>query len=104
MEGTGRGRVRKVVILWLLAVSPVLAGAAAPGQAGGKRLQVPYEGFPPLIPHDVQALKGGQCLTCHGTGMGGAPLAPHPSRTHFCLQCHVPQDPAAKPFVRGGGK
>ena len=79
-------------------VGAALLGGAAFAQGTGKKLPRMYDGYPPLVPHDVQAMTGGQCLACHGTGMGGAPLAPHPSRTHFCLQCHVPQDQTAKPF------
>jgi nitrate reductase cytochrome c-type subunit len=63
-----------------------------------KRLPRPYEGAPPLIPHDAEARKG-VCLSCHETGVGGAPIVPHPTRNHFCLQCHVGQDLAVKPFV-----
>jgi nitrate reductase cytochrome c-type subunit len=63
-----------------------------------KRLPRPYEGAPPLVPHDVEARKG-LCQSCHGTGEGGAPITPHPNRTHFCIQCHIGQDQSVKPFV-----
>lgn len=66
----------------------------------GKRLPRAYPGAPPLVPHDVEARKG-VCLACHETGVGGAPIVPHPTRNHFCLQCHVGQDLSAKPFVSG---
>ncbi len=100
MDTTGSRRwLRRVPAVCLLGLA--LLGGAAFGQGTGRRLPRPYEGYPPLIPHDVQAMKGGQCLACHGAGMGGAPIAPHPARTHFCLQCHVPQDAAAKPFAEG---
>ena len=100
MESTGsRRRLRRLAPACVLGVA-LLAGAAF-GQGTGKRLPRMYAGYPPLIPHDVQAMTGGQCLACHGTGLGGAPIAPHPSRTHFCLQCHVGQDASAKPFAQG---
>ncbi len=94
---------------WARCVFTVLLGLAAVGgiafgQGTGKKLPRPYPGFPPLIPHDVQALKGGQCLTCHGSGMGGAPIAPHPGRTHFCVQCHVGQDATVEPFGAAAGR
>lgn len=66
----------------------------------GKKLPRAYQGAPPLVPHDVEARKG-MCLACHGTGVVGAPLVPHPTRNHFCLQCHIGQDLSAKPFVSG---
>lgn len=95
-----RWRRRLTLALGCLLGAALLGGAAfAQGKAQG--LPRMYDGYPPLIPHDVQAMTGGQCLACHGTGMGGAPLAPHPSRSHFCLQCHVPQDRTAKPFPGG---
>ena len=87
----------------------VLAFPAGFGQAQGlsakesKRLPRAYEGAPPLIPHDVEARKG-LCQSCHGTGEGGAPITPHPDRTHFCLQCHIGQDLSVKPFVERSAK
>jgi nitrate reductase cytochrome c-type subunit len=42
----------------------------------------------------------GVCLACHATGENGAPITPHPTRTHFCLQCHVGQDLTVQPFVK----
>lgn len=94
---------------WLRRLPPAcllgfaLLGGAAFAQGTGKKLPRMYDGYPPLIPHDVQAMTGGQCLACHGAGLGGAPIAPHPSRTHFCLQCHVGQDLTVKPFPQGKG-
>ncbi|HEY7675686.1 MAG TPA: nitrate reductase cytochrome c-type subunit [Candidatus Methylomirabilis sp.] len=102
MDGTrARRRLRRLPFGCLLGVA--LMATAAFGRETGKEFPRMYAGYPPLIPHDVRTMTGGQCLECHGTGMGGAPIAPHPSRTHFCLQCHVPQDPAAKPFPPGRG-
>ncbi len=101
MDGSRPGRRRRRLPLLCLLAAACLGGAAS-AQEGGKKSPGMYAGFPPLIPHDVRAMTGGQCLGCHGNGVGGAPIAPHPSRTHLCLQCHVPQDPAAKPFPPGG--
>ncbi len=50
-----------------------------------------------LVPHDVEARKG-LCQECHTTGEQGAPITPHPTRTHFCVQCHVGQDLTVLPF------
>lgn len=87
-----------------LLVGPWLWGGVIGAQEethsdSSKKLPRAYDGAPPLIPHDVEARKG-ICLACHGTGEGGAPLAPHPTRTHFCLQCHVGQDLTVGPFVK----
>ena len=86
------------LLLYLLAT---LSGSAiseqvAPKQ-GSKRLHRAYEGAPPLIPHDAEARKGA-CLVCHGTGVAGAPIVPHPTRNDFCLQCHIGQDLSVKAF------
>jgi nitrate reductase cytochrome c-type subunit len=62
-----------------------------------QRLPRIYPGAPPFIPHDVEARKG-LCLTCHETGVAGAPIVPHPTRDPVCLECHVGQDRTAKPF------
>ncbi len=78
-----------------------VAQDVVPGQ--GKKLPRAYQGAPPLIPHDVEARKG-VCLACHATGIGGASIVPHPSRNHFCLQCHVGQDLSVKPFESGAKK
>src|SRR5574337_82467 len=81
--------------LVLLSGSP-RAEQVAP-QQGSKRLPRAYEGAPPLIPHDAEARKG-VCLACHEFGVAGAPIVPHPTRNHFCLQCHVGQDLSVKAF------
>jgi nitrate reductase cytochrome c-type subunit len=91
----------KAVVGILLFVFPFTAGfgqAQSPPEKRSTRLPFGYEGAPPLIPHDVEARKG-VCLSCHGTGEGGAPITPHPSRTHFCIHCHIGQDMSVKPFV-----
>ena len=97
MDSTRRSR-RWLRLLPGCVLGVALLGGAALAQGPAKKLPRMYDGYPPLVPHDVQAMTGGQCLACHGTGMGGAPIAPHPARTHFCLQCHVGQDQTAKPF------
>jgi nitrate reductase cytochrome c-type subunit len=86
------------VLFCLLAIlsGSALAEQVAP-QQGSKKLPRAYEGAPPLIPHDVEARKGA-CLDCHRNGFVGAPIVPHPTRNHFCLQCHVGQDLAVKAF------
>ena len=78
----------------------LFAGAAlgqAPGGAGA-RLPRAYPGAPPLVPHDVESRQG-LCQECHATGAEGAPITPHPERAASCVQCHVEQDLAVKPFV-----
>lgn len=85
-------------LFYLLAI---LSGSAFPEQVapqqGSKRLPRAYEGAPPLIPHDAEARKG-VCLACHEFGIAGAPIVPHPTRNHFCLQCHIGQDLSVKAF------
>jgi nitrate reductase cytochrome c-type subunit len=73
-----------------------LSEQAAP-QQGSKKLPRAYEGAPPLIPHDAESRKAA-CLDCHGNGFIGAPIVPHPTRNHVCLQCHVGQDLAVQAF------
>ena len=47
------------------------------------------EGNPPMIPHHVKDTADGEyCLSCHGTGVNGAPLSPHPVRL-ICTGCHA---------------
>lgn len=104
----------KTIACWGLCVGllATLSGGAfaeqpAPPQ-GSWRLPRAYEGAPPLVPHDAEARKG-MCLACHGIGMVGAPITPHPTRNHFCLQCHVGQDLSVGAFsassqLAGGGQ
>jgi nitrate reductase cytochrome c-type subunit len=84
--------------LALLALFALPSALAQQSAAPTGRLPRAYPGAPPLIPHDVEARKG-LCLTCHETGIAGAPIVPHPTRDPVCLQCHVGQDRTAKPFV-----
>jgi nitrate reductase cytochrome c-type subunit len=77
------------VVLLGIALGPA-ATAQAPSPA-----PVPYEGFPPLVPHDVEPRAA--CTSCHADADSGAPLTPHPYRTN-CLQCHVTQEPSVTAF------
>jgi nitrate reductase cytochrome c-type subunit len=53
------------------------------------------EGTPPTIPHGIKETTNGEyCLTCHRTGVNGAPMTPHPERL-TCTGCHVPANPDA---------
>lgn len=93
----------KTIPFWIVLVGMLvtLSGSAFAEQAappqGSKRLPRAYEGAPPLVPHDAEARKG-MCLVCHEFGVVGAPIVPHPSRNHFCLQCHIGQDLSVKAF------
>jgi len=91
------------ILLFILAFTAGFAQAQGPPAKGNKQLSCAFEGAPPLIPHDVEARKG-LCQSCHGIGEGGAPITPHPDRTHFCLQCHIGQDLSVKPFVQSPSK
>jgi len=91
------------------------APTAEPGTT--KPLERPYPGAPPLIPHAVAGLRvtreSNDCLTCHLEGMEvgeghAATKMPSSHRVgedgvkgmrYQCLQCHVPQDTAARPPV-----
>ncbi len=84
-----------------------LTAGAMPGQtqdkSESKRMPRMYEGAPPFVPHDVE-LRKGLCQECHTTGEQGAPITPHPTRTHFCIACHVPQNQGVPPFEKTRGK
>ncbi len=98
--GCVRGR-KRAVLGGLLSFAIISGGAILAQEPPRKEntcLPRAYEGAPPLIPHEVEARKG-MCLDCHGTGLDGAPLTPHPTRAHYCLQCHVGQDLTVEPFV-----
>ena len=96
--------ITKIVLATLLIVALALwvgsVSAQQPAAPATTKLPRAYPGAPPLIPHDSEVRKG-LCLTCHETGLAGAPIVPHPTRNHFCLQCHVGQDQTAKPFASG---
>ena len=90
-------------LLLALALSAGTADAQGPPAGGSKRLPRPYQGAPPLVPHDLEARKG-LCGECHTTGEQGAPITPHPTRSHFCIQCHVGQNLAVGPFEKARAK
>jgi len=56
-----------------------------------------FRGAAPNIPHDLFGC-GITCLTCHETGVGGAPMTTHPER-QMCTQCHMAADTTIAPFV-----
>jgi len=85
-----------------------------PGQT--KKLERPYQGAPPLIPHSLEGLgitrSGNDCLACHSEGIEieKGHIATKVPPSHYvneytgeqtkdqvigvrynCLQCHVPQ-------------
>lgn len=45
------------------------------------------EGTPPMVPHRIDDKTSQDCLVCHGEGLNGAPVSPHPIRLD-CTQCH----------------
>lgn len=92
--------VRAVVVAGIalgLGIAPIADGLLQAAEKAGKSTRM-YPGAPPTVPHDVEARKA-ICQECHATGANGAPLVPHPTRTHFCIACHVPQDASARPLV-----
>lgn len=87
---------------------------SAPGQT--KKLERPYNGAPPLIPHSVEGLgitrSSNDCLSCHSEGIEveKGHIATKVPPSHYvneytgeqtkeqviglrynCIQCHVPQ-------------
>lgn len=65
-------------------------GGATPAASGTPA--APPAGGPPFIPHPLEGRD--QCLTCHQTGVGGAPKVPadHAGRTNdTCRNCHQPK-------------
>lgn len=99
-------KLRKVGFVISLLAALALSFGSSSGQESAarqsSRFPRAYPGAPPLVPHDTEVRKG-LCLACHETGVGGAPIVPHPTRNHFCLQCHIGQDLSAKPFVSSPG-
>ncbi len=96
-----------------------------PGQA--KKLERPYQGAPPLIPHSVEGLgitrSGNDCLACHSEGIEieKGHIATKVPPSHYvneytgqqmkeqvigvrynCIQCHVPQseEEPSVPFLQ----
>lgn len=101
-QGSGAVLTLLTVMLFILSAPGgwiLAAGAAeAPPPGEAKRLPRMYDGAPPQIPHSIAGLEG-MCLGCHLEGAQGAPIVPHPDRPN-CRQCHVTQDPSAKPLVK----
>lgn len=93
-------RLKAGALLTALLAASILSFAPAGAQQSNGKVPRAYPGAPPLIPHEVEPRKG-LCLTCHETGVAGAPIVPHPTRDPVCVQCHVGQDRTAKPFVSG---
>ncbi|MFA5536704.1 MAG: hypothetical protein WDA53_05980 [Bacillota bacterium] len=53
----------------------------------GERPSYDLDGFPPMIPHEID--DRAQCLACHRDGeVGKAPKTPHPEH-NYCRQCHA---------------
>lgn len=78
-------------------LEPTEAPTAAPSPTVGAAAQAtaPASG-PPVIPHPLQGRD--DCLACHRTGLGGAPVVPadHQGRTSAtCRGCHQPAASAA---------
>lgn len=73
---------------------PTAPTAAAKNTALNARKQRrAYDGAPPVIPHEVDALGSDACLSCHGEGvMVGDLIAPPLSHEPYsqCVQCHAP--------------
>lgn len=65
---------------------PVIVSA---DDAGNYAKDAEYaEGTPPMIPHPItDTSDGSYCLGCHGKGINGAPMSPHPVRL-TCTGCH----------------
>jgi nitrate reductase cytochrome c-type subunit len=82
---------------WSASAAP--AKSPPPPASSSQRMARPYEGFPPLVPHDVEERKA-LCQDCHTTGVDGAPITPHPTRAHYCITCHVEQDQTVGPFEK----
>lgn len=63
------------------------------------------ESTPPMIPHRIKDTSDGEyCLRCHGAGVNGAPMSPHPVRLS-CTGCHAQGEiKGEKPLKRGKNK
>ena len=63
------------------------------------------EGAPPMIPHRIKDTADGEyCLSCHKTGINGAPPCPHPVRLS-CTGCHAQGEiKEIKPVKKGKKK
>ncbi len=81
----------------MIAVAP--SDATAPTEAAknaaltARKQRRAYEGAPPVIPHEVDAMDSAACLACHGEGAVVGDLIAHPlSHEPYsqCVQCHAP--------------
>lgn len=72
---------------------PVDAGPYDSGVPAGRS----FRGAPPVVPHDAFGC-GINCLDCHATGAGAAPMTSHPER-RMCTMCHLFADQTLEPFV-----
>ncbi len=74
---------------------------AGPEDAGPYDSGVPrgrsFRGQPPTVPHDAYGCGIG-CLSCHATGLSGAPMTTHPER-RICTMCHLFADYSLDPYV-----
>ena len=71
-----------IVLLALVAIALLIPIVSVDAQGGG----------PPLIPHPLDSAHT-DCVTCHSTGLAGAPKYPadHTGRTNdMCRMCHQP--------------
>ncbi len=85
-----------VLSLWLLS-----GAAQSQGSEQDEGRALPYEGFPPLVPHDIDG-DSKACLACHGVD-GPDAISPHPTRAHFCVECHVRENPGVAPLSTQAG-
>lgn len=86
-----------IALLTILVVALVWSNAAMPAQADSPA-QAP--GGAPRIPHPLQGRDN--CLACHGSGIGGAPVlnSNHAGRTNeMCRGCHQPAQTEEPPQV-----
>ncbi len=89
-------RVTCVLGMVLLGLFLLSGASHGQGEGQGEGGALPYDGFPPLVPHDL----GGElkaCLACHGVE-GPDTISPHPTRAHFCVECHVQENLKVMPF------
>lgn len=79
---------RSCAVTFLIAALalPIVASADDPANYAKDASQA--ENIPPMIPHKfTDTAGGGYCLDCHGSGVKGAPMTPHPERLS-CTGCH----------------
>ena len=81
----------KISIILIILAAIVLVLPSFPASA---------QGGPPLIPHSLDGRA--DCVTCHSTGLAGAPKFPadHTGRTNeMCQLCHKPGTPSTSATV-----